>query len=517
MIQHADPGNARPPADACMASPVICAPSWWERAALCGAVSTPVTRTGRGRSRRVDAAGPLLVAGVGGALTGDLRPGDLVVADQLLTHDGATTCPAAVLLFAAVRRLGLGVRLGPVLSRRHGDLSRVTAGASGAIAVDSESAYLAREAPVGLAVGLCAVGDLPRGPLRVLGTAGPGLAALRALRAAAAAADQWAAAAGEHEVLLAGPRSFCAGVDRAVRIVERALQRFGAPVYVRRQIVHNSHVVRSLQLRGAVFVDELDMVPDGSIVVLAAHGVAPAVRRDAEARRLHVIDGTCPLVTKVHSEVRRFAAKGNTVVLIGHPEHEEVVGTRGEAPDSVVVVADVAAAARVQPTDPAKLAYVMQTTLAANEAEQTAAVLRERFPAILGPTQDDICYATTNRQAAVREVARRCELVLVLGSPNSSNSHRLVEVAQRCGPPAYLVDDVSAVDLRWLAGVRRVGITAGASAPPHLVDELVGCLSGLGPMTVEEVKVVEENVQFTLPREVSGDDDAAASRMAPTA
>jgi 4-hydroxy-3-methylbut-2-enyl diphosphate reductase len=306
-------------------------------------------------------------------------------------------------------------------------------------------------------------------------------------------------------------------VDRAVRIVERALQRFGAPVYVRRQIVHNSHVVLALQLRGAVFVDELDMVPDGSTVVLAAHGVAPAVRRDAEARRLHVIDGTCPLVTKVHSEVRRFAAKGNTVVVIGHPEHEEVVGTRGEAPDSVVVVADAAAAARVQPTDPAKLAYVMQTTLAADEAEQTAAVLRERFPAILGPTQDDICYATTNRQAAVREVARRCELVLVLGSPNSSNSRRLVEVAERCGPPAYLVDDVSAVDLRWLAGVRRVGITAGASAPPHLADELVGCLSGLGPMTVEEVKVVEENVQFTLPREVSGDDDAAASRVAPTA
>jgi 4-hydroxy-3-methylbut-2-en-1-yl diphosphate reductase len=315
--------------------------------------------------------------------------------------------------------------------------------------------------------------------------------------------NQWAAAVGEHEVLLASPRSFCAGVERAVRIVECALQRFGAPVYVRRQIVHNSHVVAALQTRGAVFVDEVDMVPDGATVVLAAHGVAPSVRRDAQARQLHMIDGTCPLVAKVHAELRRFAAKGNTVFLIGHGEHEEVVGTRGEAPDNVVVVADPAAAAQVQPADPAKAAYVMQTTLAADEAEQTAAVLRERFPAIVGPPADDICYATTNRQAAVSAVARRSEVVLVLGSRNSSNSHRLAEVAEKCGPPAYLVDDVGAVDVRWLAGVRRVGITAGASAPQLLVDELIGCLSGLGPLTVDEVSVVGEDIQFALPKEVS--------------
>jgi len=273
-------------------------------------------------------------------------------------------------------------------------------------------------------------------------------------------------------------------------------------VYVRRQIVHNSRVVRDLQMRGAVFLDELDMVPEGATVVLAAHGVAPSVHREAEARRLHVIDGTCPLVAKVHSEVRRFAAKGNTVFLIGHGEHEEVVGTLGEAPENVVVVADAAAAERVQAADPAKAAYVMQTTLAADDAEQTAAVLRERFPAIVGPPADDICYATTNRQAAVREVAQRSDVVLVVGSQNSSNSHRLAEVAEKCGPPAYLVDDVGAVDLGWLAGVRRVGITAGASAPQHLVDEVVHSLSGLGPITVDEANVVDEDVQFALPREV---------------
>jgi 4-hydroxy-3-methylbut-2-en-1-yl diphosphate reductase len=449
-----------------MISPVICASLWFERAALRGVVSAAVTGPGRGLSRRIDAAGPLL--------------------------------------FAAVRRLRLRVRLGSLLSLECGaeDDNWVVAAAPEPIAADTETAYLACQAPAGQTVALRAVVGTSSTPRRRPCTAWPALPALRALRAAAPAVNQWAAATGEHEILLASPRSFCAGVERAVRIVERALQRFGAPVYVRRQIVHNSHVVRALQSRGAVFVDELDAVPEGSTVVLAAHGVAPSVRRDAEARRLQMIDGTCPLVAKVHSEVRRYAAKHNTVFLIGHREHEEVVGTRGEAPDNVVVIADPAAAARVQPADPAKLAYVTQTTLAAEEAEQTAAVLRERFPAIVGPPQGEICYATTNRQAAVREVARRCELVLVLGSQNSSNSHRLAEVAEKHGTPAYLVDDVSTVDLGWLAGVRRVGITAGASAPEHLVDELVACLSGLGPLTVGEVSVVDEDIEFSLPREV---------------
>jgi 4-hydroxy-3-methylbut-2-enyl diphosphate reductase len=330
-----------------------------------------------------------------------------------------------------------------------------------------------------------------------------GVAALRALRRAVPALHDWAAATGPRELVLASPRSFCAGVERAIDVVRLALDRYGAPVYVRRQIVHNAHVVRDLQERGAVFVTEVDEVPEGSVVVLAAHGVAPAVRAEADARGLSVIDATCPLVAKVHTEVRRYAGRGSTVFLIGHGDHEEVEGTVGEAPASVVVVEDLAAAAAVRPRDPDRVAYAMQTTLAVDEAEEIAGVLRGRFPALHRPRRDDICYATTNRQRAVTAVARECDLVLVVGSDNSSNSRRLVEVAAREGPPAYLVDDVGQVDLRWLAGARRVGITAGASAPPRLVDELVRCLSGLGPVTVRETETTRENVRFTLPREVS--------------
>ncbi|MFL6072573.1 MAG: 4-hydroxy-3-methylbut-2-enyl diphosphate reductase [Mycobacteriales bacterium] len=314
---------------------------------------------------------------------------------------------------------------------------------------------------------------------------------------------EWAAALGPREVALADPRSFCAGVSRAIEVVERALERHGPPVYVRRQIVHNAHVVRDLEERGAVFVTEVDEVPPGAQVVLAAHGVAPAVRRAAEARDLAVIDATCPLVTKVHSEVRRYTGRGDTVFLIGHRDHEEVEGTVGEAPDRVVVVETAAEAAEVVPADPERVAYTMQTTLAVDEAEQIAAVLRERFPALVGPRTDDICYATTNRQRAVRAVARDTDLVLVVGSANSSNSQRLAEVAAREGTPAYLVDDLGEVDLRWLAGTRRVGVTAGASAPPHLVDDLLDGLAGLGPVTVRETRVAAEDIRFTLPREVS--------------
>ena len=487
-----------------MISAVVCTPLRIEQAALRGAVTATVLRTGAGPSGRIDAAGPVLVAGVAGALTNQLRPGDLVVAEELRTTDSATPSHAAVLLLGALRRLGLPVHLGPLLSREHitDGRHRVAAAATGALAVDTESAYLARHAPAGQTVALRAIVDTAEAPLLRPGTAWRGITALRALRAAAPAINQWAAAAGDRQVMLASPRSFCAGVERAVEIVDRALQRFGPPVYVRRQIVHNSCVVRGLEMRGAVFVDEVDQVPQGSTVVLSAHGVAPSVRRDAAARRLRVIDATCPLVAKVHSEVRRFAEKGNTVFLIGHGEHEEVVGTRGEASDSVVVVANPTEAARVQPADARKVAYVMQTTLAADEAERTAAVLRERFPALVAPPREDICYATTNRQAAVREVAQWSDLVLVLGSQNSSNSRRLVEVAERSGAAAYLVDDASEVDLCWLAGARRVGITAGASAPPHLVGEVVRCLSGLGRISVQEVSVAEEDVRFTLPREV---------------
>ncbi|WP_425570977.1 4-hydroxy-3-methylbut-2-enyl diphosphate reductase [Rugosimonospora acidiphila] len=314
--------------------------------------------------------------------------------------------------------------------------------------------------------------------------------------------QEWIAALGPREVLLASPRSFCAGVQRAIDVVDRAIDRYGAPVYVRRQIVHNAHVVRQLERRGAVFVTEADEVPPGRVLVFAAHGVTPAVRAEADARGLTVIDATCPLVSKVHSEVRRYSGRGDTVFLIGHADHEEVEGTVGEAPSNVIVVEDAAAAARVAVRDPARVAYAMQTTLAVDEAEEIADVLRRRFPALQGPRRDDICYATTNRQEAVRAIAGQADLVLVVGSANSSNSVRLVEVAQREGVRALLVDDAGQVDLRALVGVRSVGITAGASAPPHLVDELVHCLSGLGPVEVRETQAQPENIHFTLPREV---------------
>jgi 4-hydroxy-3-methylbut-2-en-1-yl diphosphate reductase len=271
---------------------------------------------------------------------------------------------------------------------------------------------------------------------------------------------------------------------------------------VRRQIVHNAHVVRELERKGAVFVQEADEVPPGSVLVLAAHGVTPTVREQAKDRDLRVIDATCPLVAKVHAEVRRYTGRGDTVLLIGHADHEEVEGTVGEAPDQVVVVEDAESARRVRPADPARVAYTMQTTLAVDEAEGIAQILRERFPTLSAPRTDDICYATTNRQQAIRTVADRVDLVLVVGSNNSSNSRRLVEVAQREGVPAHLIDDVGEVDLGWLAGVSRVGITAGASAPPHLVEQLVHCLGGLGPVERRETRLVDEDVLFTLPREV---------------
>jgi 4-hydroxy-3-methylbut-2-enyl diphosphate reductase len=421
------------------------------------------------RQERPGPHGPVLVADIAAPSTAEPYSGDIVVADEIHCDGTVWTTHAGPLVASALRRLGLRVHVGPLAVEAEWACA-ATAGAEQTVAlrINARSADEART---------------------VLGTAGPAI-------------HQWAAAVGDRDIMLAGPRSFCAGVDRAIEIVERALRYFGAPVYVRRQIVHNRYVVRDLETRGAVFVDEVDDVPGGSTVVLAAHGVAPSVRREAHARGLRVIDATCPLVAKVHAEVRRFAGNGNTVVLIGHDEHEEVVGSRGEAPENVVVVSSPAEAELVRPTNPDKVAYVTQTTLAADETEHTAAVLRERFPAIVSPPQEDICYATTNRQAAVREVAAHCDLVLVLGSDNSSNSHRLVEVAERCGTTAYLVEDAGAVDLRWLAGARRVGVTAGASAPPHLVDELVRTLSGLGQITVREAVVADEDIEFSLPLEV---------------
>ena len=307
--------------------------------------------------------------------------------------------------------------------------------------------------------------------------------------------------AATRKLVLAGPRSFCAGVERAIEIVERALERRGAPVYVRRQIVHNAHVVADLESRGAVFVHELDEVPAGSTVVLSAHGVAPAVRQDARDRGLSVIDATCPLVAKVHTEARRFANQGRTVVLIGHAGHDEVEGTLGEVPGTVVVgsVADVAGL-DLDPATP--VALLNQTTLAPDDVVDVAAAVRARFASVVEPAAGDICYATQNRQDAVRAIAGDVDVVLVVGSANSSNSNRLVEVAERCGVPAHLLEDESGLDPAWLEGTRAVGITAGASTPESLVERVVSAIAGLGPVERSEHPVTEEHVRFPLPHEV---------------
>jgi 4-hydroxy-3-methylbut-2-en-1-yl diphosphate reductase len=310
--------------------------------------------------------------------------------------------------------------------------------------------------------------------------------------------------AGTRTVLLASPRSFCAGVERAITVVEQLLDQRGGPVYVRKQIVHNIHVVADLQARGAVFVDELDAVPDGATVVFSAHGVSPAVRTEAAERGLEVIDATCPLVTKVHAEAHRFAARGDTVILIGHAGHEEVEGTLGEAPDQTVLVQTVEEVAKLEVADPARVSYLTQTTLAVDETAEVLDALRTRFPALRGPASDDICYATTNRQDALTAIALESDLVLVVGSTNSSNSVRLVELAHRHGTPSYLIDDPSDIRTEWLEGVGVVGLTAGASAPPRLVDAVIAALAGLGPVTVVERKTTRETIHFTLPSAVRG-------------
>jgi 4-hydroxy-3-methylbut-2-enyl diphosphate reductase len=307
----------------------------------------------------------------------------------------------------------------------------------------------------------------------------------------------------ERRVLLAKPRGYCAGVDRAVQAVETALERYGAPVYVRRQIVHNTFVVGELEKRGAVFVTELDEVPAGAVTVFSAHGIAPEVREQAASRGLRAIDATCPLVTKVHNEARRFAAKDYDILLIGHAGHEEVVGTAGEAPDRVRLVDGPDGAADVEVKDPSRVVWLSQTTLSVDETIETVHALKAKFPDLLDPPSDDICYATQNRQAAVKQIAKQAELVIVVGSPNSSNSVRLVEVAKDAGAPAaYLVDYASEVDPAWLDGLTTVGVTSGASVPEELVGDVLRLLAEHGFGTVEEVEAVEERMSFGPPREL---------------
>ena len=303
------------------------------------------------------------------------------------------------------------------------------------------------------------------------------------------------------EIVLAGPRGFCAGVERAIDIVELALSVCPPPVYVRKEIVHNRHVVEDLRAKGAVFVDELDEVPDDATVIFSAHGISPEVRAEAKGRGLHVIDATCPLVTKVHLEAIRYAREGYTIILIGHADHDEVIGTLGEAPDRMVVIDSAEAVKRLEVPNPEKIAYLTQTTLSVDDTRDVIEALRRKFPKIVGPSRNDICYATQNRQAAVKNIAGEVDVVLVIGATNSSNANRLVEVAETLGTRAYLINDLQDIRSEWLQGARRIGVTAGASTPEVLVTEVMDALHRDGA-TVREVRVVDEDVRFALPQEL---------------
>lgn len=485
-------------------------------AARRGATTAEVVRTGMGarRSRRaarvlratVELRRPVAVVGVCGGLDPRLMPGDVVVASQVRSADGriAIDLPSAVLVAAEISARGIPVHVGPIVCTErleNSEQRRAELLASGAIAVDMESAWLLEDCHRH-AVVIRVVLDAPGHELRSFDTVRNLPLARRRIAAVMPVIEQWARALHTRDVLLAGPRSFCAGVERAIQIVERALDKYSAPVYVRRQIVHNTHVVGDLERRGAVFVHELDEVPHGSVAVLAAHGVSPEVRRQAEQRELQVIDATCPLVAKVHSEARRFAARDFHIVLVGHADHEEIEGTIGEARELTVIVDSVNDVDRLELDHPERVAYLTQTTLAVDEVNDIVARLRERFPALVGPHSDDICYATQNRQEAIAAIAPECDVVLVVGSANSSNSQRLAEVAGRDGTRAHLVDGCEHVRLEWLERATTVGITAGASAPESKVRELIDALAGLGPVRIDERVIHQENVSFKLPMEV---------------
>ena len=447
----------------------------------------------------------VLIAGFCGALDPDLEPGDVVLASELRGPTGTTTCDDPTILAGVLRRGGLRVRVAPIASSQRlviGERRRMLH-RTGAAGVDMESAWLAPAARARPLVTLRVVLDTHRRELhRPLRTVAGAAIAYRTLRRACALVEEWTRALGSREVLLASPRASCAGVERAVDVVERALEHRGAPVYVRKQIVHNAHVVASLEDRGAVFVEEVDEVPPGATVIFSAHGVSPEVRARAAERGLDVVDATCPLVSKVHAEARRFAASGFDIVLVGHEGHEEVEGTSGEAPERTHVIASPDEVHELRVDDPQRVAYLTQTTLAVDDTNSVVEALKARFPAAVGPPSSDICYATQNRQDAVRALAEDCDLVLVVGSGNSSNSRRLVEVGQRAGCRAMLVEGPGEIPPEALVGARRVGVTAGASAPEALVQGVIRALDGLGGATVSERSVATEDVHFKLPPEV---------------
>ena len=483
------------------------------RAVRAGAPWARIEQIGIGR-RNAERSAPLaqdpssavLIAGFAGALDDTLEPGDVVLASELRSEAATVQCADPAILAGILRRGGLRVRVGPIhCSPRivHGAARRALA-EDGALAVDMESAWIATAATAAPLVTLRVVSDSTSHELyRPIRAASGALAAYRSLRHAASLLGDWVGLLGERDVLLGAPRASCAGVVRAVDIVREALAARGAPIYVRKQIVHNVHVVAELEAAGAIFVDELDEVPEGATVIFSAHGVSPAVRATARERGLDVIDATCPLVAKVHAETRRFAREGFDVILIGHRGHEEVEGTWGEAPDAVQVIASEEEVANVAVADPDRVAYLTQTTLAVDETARVIDRLRERFPALGGPASDDICYATQNRQDAVRALASECDIVLVVGSENSSNSRRLVEVSERAGCRAALIEHAQDISPELIAGTRTVGLTAGASAPEELVAGVVSALAGLGPVTCEQRTVATETIRFKLPPNIA--------------
>jgi 4-hydroxy-3-methylbut-2-enyl diphosphate reductase len=483
------------------------------RAIRAGAPWSRVEKIGMG-PRRARAAAHMthqpeprsaLIAGVCGALDSRLQPGDIVLASELRTDVRTLACPDPTILAGVLRRGGLRVHIGPIVSSTglvFGERRRE-------LAVDMASAWLAERAGAQPLTTLRVVMDTPhyefRRPARAAIAA---RRAFRALREASSLLETWAQALDRREVVLAAPRASCAGVTRAVEIVERALAQRGAPVYVRKQIVHNAHVVGELERRGAVFVDDVDEVPPGATVIFSAHGVSPVVRRAALERQLDVIDATCPLVAKVHAEARRFAAGDYRIVLV---DHEEVEGTVGEAPGHTRVIATIDEARTIDLQDSERVAVLTQTTLAVDETALIVDALRERFPALVVPASEDICYATQNRQDAVRAIARDCELILVVGSHNSSNSRRLVEVAERAGARAQLVERAQDIAPELLVGITRLGVTAGASAPESLVQEVVSALGGLGAVTLREHTVATEDTHFNLPPQVRAEPAAQSA------
>ena len=472
---------------------------------------TRISVAGMGRKAHAaltDADEAVAIVGVAGALGRGVQPGDVVVASEIRGPDGTChPCPSAPLLAGELRRHGLRVHVGPVVTTDHVVTGRArdALAAQGALCVDMESSRLATAAGDRPLAVIRTIVDTPDHPLVRVGTIRRGWSALRSLRQSGPALSRWAAAVAARDVLLAAPASFCAGVERAIAAVVDAIEEHGAPVYVRRQIVHNAHVVRDLEQRGAIFVEELDEVPVGSLTLFSAHGVAPEVWAQAKQRDLTIVDATCPLVAKVHTEVRRFAGSDDLLVYVGHEGHDETEGTLGEAPSRLHVIDSPAAVADLPDADGRGVRYVTQTTLSVQDTERIVAALRQRFPDVQGPARRDICFATTNRQRALAEVAAEADVVLVVGSSNSSNSLRLVELAAAAGVTSHLVEDAADVRLDWLTGRSTVGLSAGASAPRELLDELAAAVSGLSPSGGGQIttrQISTEDVTFASPRKV---------------